>query len=134
MSEANRLNIQQAKPMTDQRLTMPEAAGRLRWSVRYLKSRLAAHNIAPIGRGKAARLTEDDMKALEAKERTCGARTGSTTSLPESDLPSGKSLVATRSAGSSIRRGRGLASELRRGVTFSSESGPVVAFPVPVRR
>lgn len=61
------------KPSTSTRLTMPEAAARLQWSVRFLKRRLAAHGIAPIGKGKAARVTEEDMADLEAKERTpCG--------------------------------------------------------------
>ena len=59
--------------MTDKRLTLPQAAARLQYSVRFLKSRLAAHKIAPIGRGKAARITEEDYKAFEAKERApCG--------------------------------------------------------------
>ena len=53
----------------DQRLTLPQAAERLQWSVRFLKSRLAAHNIRPIGPGRAARLTKEDLEQLEAKER-----------------------------------------------------------------
>ena len=54
----------------DRRLTLLEAAARLQWSVRHLKSRLARHSIAPIGRGRAARLTLQDLELLEAKERT----------------------------------------------------------------
>jgi hypothetical protein len=115
----------------DTRLTMPEAAGRLRWSVRYLKSRLAAHNIAPIGRGKAARLTEEDLTALEAKERTA---CGSSTSRPESAEHRSTSVAATLQVGSSTRPGRGLAAALRRSLKDSLPSGRVVAFPAGEKR
>src|SRR5258708_18194882 len=79
----------------DRRLTLPQAAKRLQWSVRHLKSRLAAHSISPIGRGRAARLTEDDFKQLEAKERQ-PCRTSS--SRPESGAPIGTSGGRTPAA------------------------------------
>src|SRR5687767_8395571 len=97
--------------MSDKRLSLPQAADRLQWSVRFLKSRLAAHNIAPIGRGRAARVTEEDLKALEAKERTA---CGSSTSHPASAAPRGISAVAMPRAGLRSPRDGGIAAALRR--------------------
>ena len=114
-----------------ERLTLPEAARRLKWSVRFLKSRLAAHSIAPIGRGRAARITEKDLEALEAKERTpCG----SNTSLPESAVSRGTSPAAIRPAALNARPGRGLAAALRRSLNDTLPSGRVVAFPAGEKR
>jgi hypothetical protein len=110
----------------DRRLTLPQAADRLQWSVRHLKSRLAAHSILPIGRGRAARLTEDDFKQLEAKERQ-PCRTSS--SRRDGEAIIGISAARTPKAVSSILRGRKLAAALRRGQRLSSSSGPVIAFP-----
>jgi hypothetical protein len=55
-------------------LTLGQTALRLQWSVRYLKSRLTAHSIHPIGRGRAARLSEHDLELLEAKNVTHAAQ------------------------------------------------------------
>jgi hypothetical protein len=117
--------------MSDCRLTIPQAAERLQWSVRFLKSRLAAHNIRPIGNGRAARLTEEDLKQLEAKERQ-PCRTSS--SRPESEGPTGTFGGRTPEAALRSQQARRLARMLRNGQTPGSSLGPVSVFPAPVRR
>jgi hypothetical protein len=112
-------------------LTLGQAAARLQWSVRYLKSRLIAHSISPIGRGRAARLSEHDLELLEAKERH-PCRTSSC--LPDGADHTGISGAQTRKAVSNIRLGKALAVELRRGRRNFSSDGPVVAFPARASR
>lgn len=53
----------------DPLLTLPQAAGRLQWSVRTLKRKLAARGIGTIGKGRLARLSEADLARLIEAER-----------------------------------------------------------------
>jgi len=50
-------------------LTLAQAAARLQWSVRTVRSRLQAHGIGTVGRGRLARLTEQDLERLIEAER-----------------------------------------------------------------
>jgi hypothetical protein len=118
-------------PATDRRLTLPQAAARLQYSVRFLKSRLAAHNIAPIGRGRAARITEDDFKLFEQRERApCGSNTSQQAS---EERPSTSAGVMPPGRSRSLQD-RELALALRRSLKNSSRSGRVVAFPAGEKR
>src|ERR1700733_13393100 len=53
----------------EQLLTLSQAAARLQWSVRTLKGRLLARGIGPIGRGRLARITEQDFERFIEAER-----------------------------------------------------------------
>jgi hypothetical protein len=50
-------------------LTLGEAAKRLQWSVRTLRSRLRDYGIGTMGRGRIARVTEQDFARLIEAER-----------------------------------------------------------------
>jgi hypothetical protein len=50
-------------------LTLGETAKRLQWSVRTLRSRLRDYGIGTIGRGRIARVTEQDFARLIEAER-----------------------------------------------------------------
>jgi hypothetical protein len=50
-------------------LTLGETAKRLHWSVRTLRSRLRDYGIGTIGRGRIARVTEQDFARLIEAER-----------------------------------------------------------------
>jgi hypothetical protein len=53
----------------DPLLTLAQAAGRLQWSVRTLKRKLAARGIGTIGKARLARLSEADLARLIEAER-----------------------------------------------------------------
>jgi len=53
----------------DPLLTLAQAAARLQWSVRTLKRKLASHGIGTVGRGRIARLSEEDLARLINAER-----------------------------------------------------------------
>lgn len=50
-------------------LTLDQAAKRLQWSTRTLQRKLRDHGIGTIGRGRLARLTEQDLARLVEAER-----------------------------------------------------------------
>lgn len=118
---------------SDVRLTLQEAAARMSWPVKTLKRLLGLHKIYTIGTGRNARLTENDLRQLEAKERERCRISSSHRGKEGTPITS----FAGRSPENALRsrRAADLAKNLRRrpGQQTTSPGSKVSAFPVRER-
>jgi RNA 3'-terminal phosphate cyclase len=108
--------------------TLDEAASKFGWSRQTLTRALARHGIAPVGKGRIARLTEIDvLKLLEAE------RCHTNYSHPASAASTGASVEQSVMRELRKQRARRIEKELRNGRT-STSSDSVIPLSVPEGR